>query len=97
MDSYADKLGKVGELAMDFKKLEDTVLVDNELETFYFDFMNFVNNQSLTDAEFNEKLTEFLFTTGMRYQNLFKFEEKLKCGDPAPKIKLMTMKYKHKS
>ena len=62
---------------MDREKTEDTENVFDNLSLFD------------SEKEFSHALSDFLFTSkGLIYQGDFQFEEDLKCGQPAPKIKV---------
>ena len=51
----------------------------------------------LSKDVYKERLTRFLFSpTGSQYRMLFRFDEPLKCGFPAPEAQMFIMEFTHK-
>ena len=69
--------------------------------SWYIDFKNYVSNRGydlldpdMSEDDFLYDLGNFLFSpSGFKYQNDLIFESSLKCGDPAPKVISIDIKY----
>ena len=71
-----------------------------DYNSWWRDFVSYSDNRfneinswkNLTNDEFLDLLSDFLYSSsGSQYQNNFKFEQELRCGQPAPKINVFSM------
>ena len=60
--------------------------------------ISFLPNKILSEQEFRDKFTQFLYSpTGSLYRAKFLFEyDSLSCGNPAPDLELSTITFQHK-
>ncbi|PSN55875.1 hypothetical protein C0J52_02764 [Blattella germanica] len=92
--NYSTELPNIHRFVTQFKK--EKVIV-KDLEEWSSAFRYFVNKtlskdistDILSDEEFSMALSKFLFLpSGSKYQKLFRFDGILKCGQPAPPIRV---------
>lgn len=51
-------------------------------------FIPDLNDEIISESDFQFYLSEFLFRNGSKFQQNFKFTTELKCGKSAPKIEV---------
>jgi Niemann-Pick C1 protein len=95
---YASEMNKILELSERMNQRTD-ILYD--VQSWAHPFEVFVHRNyrrpstTLNATEFLLLLTQFLYSSdGGKYRPNFKFDGQLKCGEPAPKIKMATIDFK---
>lgn len=90
--NYSQQLKEIGSMVEEIESQTDIV---HEISSWIVPFHNFVSTyfdkdfytENLTDTEFRTYLSKFLHTQiGGKYQANFRFESKLKCGEPVSNI-----------
>ncbi|KAG4072065.1 hypothetical protein HA402_015564 [Bradysia odoriphaga] len=100
--NYTEELPKICEVTELLKNRTDLVYdVDSWIDPFReFVEVNFKKDACdgvLTDAEFGLYLSKFLFSnSGGKYQGNFKFDRKLKCGQPIPQPKISSIPFRYR-
>jgi Niemann-Pick C1 protein len=92
--NYSQELSKIVALS-DHVESQTEILYDFQSWTKPFQefvLRNYGKNflaEPLNDTDWRQYLTQFLYSsTGGKYQQNFKFDSKLQCGEPAPNIKV---------
>lgn len=86
-------------------RIENETAIVHEMSAWIVPFREFVFNYfeedfyetNLTDAQFREYLSKFLYTnSGGKFQANFRFRNKLECGEPAPDILVSTIAFNYR-
>ncbi|XP_039299028.1 NPC intracellular cholesterol transporter 1 homolog 1b [Nilaparvata lugens] len=100
--NYSADLGNVCRFAHDLSSQQDIIL---KVESFCDDFYYYANkyyhkdlpNKVLSDDDFSSLISKYLYSPrGSKYLWNFRFEEELKCGEPATQITVASFDFKFK-
>ncbi|XP_069693275.1 patched domain-containing protein 3-like isoform X2 [Periplaneta americana] len=100
--NYSAELPNIHRLVTQFKEEKDIM---KNLEEWYSEFRYYckryfnkdISTDILSDEQFSTYLSRFLFNpSGSKYQKMFRFDEDLRCGEPAPPIRVSSFEFKFK-
>ena len=94
-----DLPNELDKLELVHNQLAEQTDIVNSLDSWYLDFKDYMNDhfyagmpeKSLDPEEFQKKFTRFLFgSVGSKHRLLLGFEDDITCGEPAPKMTVLT-------